>query len=68
MLAVIAIMALLVSFSPNLWRSGNITTSGNLVMEDLAYARELAIANNQLSLLQVTPAFGFRRLARASNC
>jgi len=46
-LAVIAIMALLVTFPPNLWRSGNITTSGNSVMEDVAYARELAIANNQ---------------------
>ena len=46
-LAIIAIVAALVTLPTNLWRSENVTTTGNLVMGDLAYARELAIANNQ---------------------
>jgi len=46
-LAIIAILAALIALPANLWRSENITTSANQVMGDLAYARELAIANNQ---------------------
>jgi uncharacterized protein (TIGR02596 family) len=46
-MGIIALIAALAISSPNLWRSTNVTTAGNLVMEDLAFARELAIANNQ---------------------
>jgi uncharacterized protein (TIGR02596 family) len=46
-MAVIAILIGLAVSSPSLFRSVNVTTSGNTVMEDLAYARELAIANNE---------------------
>lgn len=45
--AIIGILGLLLALPSGYGRSQNITTSGNLVMGDLAYARELAIANNQ---------------------
>ena len=50
LLAVIVIVVLLataLAASPGLWRSKSITTAGNQVMEDLALARELAVAGNQ---------------------
>jgi uncharacterized protein (TIGR02596 family) len=50
LLTVIAIMVLLAALmatSPNLWRSNNVTTAANTVMEDMAYARELAVSSNE---------------------
>ena len=50
LLCVLAIIGIIVGIAvsaPNLWRSTNVTTAGNMVMEDMAYARELAIANNE---------------------
>jgi uncharacterized protein (TIGR02596 family) len=46
-LAIIAIVAAMVTLPTNLWRSETITTIANQVTGDLAYARELSIANNQ---------------------
>jgi uncharacterized protein (TIGR02596 family) len=46
-IAVIVIVAGLVVFSPGLGRSSGLTTAGNQVMEDLAYARELAVSSNE---------------------
>ena len=50
LLVVIVIVVLLgvaLAASPGLWRSKGMTTAGNQVMEDLAYARELAVSGNQ---------------------
>jgi uncharacterized protein (TIGR02596 family) len=50
LLTVIVIMVLLgalVVSSPTLWRSTNVTVAGNQVMEDMAYARELAVSSNE---------------------
>jgi len=46
-LLIMAVLAALAIRPLLLGRSLNVTTAGNQVMEDLAYARELAIANNQ---------------------
>ncbi len=46
-MAIIAILGALVVFSPSLLRSNDLTTGSNLVMEDMAYARELASSGNQ---------------------
>lgn len=50
MLFVVLIMVILIALAVRpmlLGRAVSVTTAGNQVMEDLAYARELAIANNQ---------------------
>jgi uncharacterized protein (TIGR02596 family) len=41
------ILGTLVVSSSTLWRSKGLTAAGNLVMEDMAFARELAISSNQ---------------------
>ena len=46
-IVIVVLLAALTAASPNLWRSNNITTAANMVMEDLAYARELAVSSNQ---------------------
>jgi uncharacterized protein (TIGR02596 family) len=50
LLCVLALVGIIIGIAvsaPNLWRSTDVTVAGNTVMEDLAYARELAIANNE---------------------
>jgi len=50
LLTVLVIMAILVALvvsSPTLWRSTNVTVAGNQLMEDPAFARELAISSNE---------------------
>ena len=46
-LAIMALLGVLIVFSPGLSRANNLTAAGNMVTNDIAYARELAIANNQ---------------------
>ena len=46
-LVIMAILGALVMSSPNLWRSTNVTVAGNQLMEDLAFARELAVSSNE---------------------
>jgi uncharacterized protein (TIGR02596 family) len=46
-IVVIVILGALVASSPMLWRSTNVTTAGNQVMDDMAYARELAVSSNE---------------------
>ncbi len=45
--AIVAILGALTMSSPQFLRSNNVTTAGNMVVEDLAFARELAISSNQ---------------------
>jgi uncharacterized protein (TIGR02596 family) len=46
-LVIIIILSAAVAASPGLWRSSNVTVAGNQLMEDLAYARELAVSSNE---------------------
>jgi uncharacterized protein (TIGR02596 family) len=46
-LVIMIILGALVLSSPSLWRSTNVTVAGNQVMEDLAFARELAVSSNE---------------------
>jgi uncharacterized protein (TIGR02596 family) len=46
-LVIMAILGALVMSSPNLWRSNNVTVAGNQLMEDMAFARELAVSSNE---------------------
>jgi uncharacterized protein (TIGR02596 family) len=46
-IVIIVILGAMVASSPTLWRSTSVTTAGNQVMEDLSFARELAVSSNQ---------------------
>ena len=46
-LVIMVILGALVMSSPTLWRSTNVNVAGNQVMEDLAFARELAVSSNE---------------------
>jgi uncharacterized protein (TIGR02596 family) len=46
-IAIIVILGALIASSPTIWRSTSVTTAGNQVMEDLAFARELAVSSNE---------------------
>ena len=46
-MVITVILGAMVVSSPLLWRSTNVTTAGNQVMEDFAYARELAVSSNE---------------------
>lgn len=50
LLVVVVIIVLLgaaLAASPGLWRAKGLTTAGNQVMEDMAFARELAVSGNE---------------------
>ena len=46
-LVIMIVIGTLVASSPTLWRATNVTVAGNQVMEDLAFARELAVSGNE---------------------
>ena len=46
-ITIVVLLAALIAASPTLWRSNNVTTAANTVMEDMAYARELAVSSNE---------------------
>jgi uncharacterized protein (TIGR02596 family) len=46
-IVVITILGALLVASPTLWRSTGVTTAGNMVMDDMALARELAVSSNE---------------------
>ena len=46
-MVIIVVLGSLLAMSPSLWRSSGITTAGNMVMDDMAFARELAVSSNQ---------------------
>jgi uncharacterized protein (TIGR02596 family) len=46
-IVVITILGALLVSSPTLWRSTGVTTAGNMVMDDMAFARELAVSSNE---------------------
>ena len=45
-LVIIAVLSYLVFSSPGVMRSSSLTTAATMVMEDMAYARELSISSN----------------------
>jgi uncharacterized protein (TIGR02596 family) len=44
---IIVLLSTLITFSPSVLRSENISGAANMVMEDLAFAREYSISSNQ---------------------
>jgi uncharacterized protein (TIGR02596 family) len=46
-MVIMVLLATLAFFSFGTVKGTNVTESGNMVMEDMAYARELAVSNNQ---------------------